>query len=102
MEAAMNDMGTGDQLEFLKKQVRARFIGRAFTYDEDMQVSASIFSTSKSAEQVKKLKATVEKMMLLEQDPKTRSRYTTPDRAPIKVSRANLSRIGNQVKRTEI
>ena len=97
----MNDMGTGDQLEFLKKQVRARFIGRAFTYDEDMQVSASMFSTSKSAEQIKKLKATAEKMMLLEQDPKTRLRYTTPDRAPIKVSRANVPPLGNQVKRTE-
>lgn len=26
MEAAMNDMRTGDQVEFLKKQLRARFI----------------------------------------------------------------------------
>ena len=41
-------------------------------------------------------------MMLLEQDPKTRLRYTTPDRAPIKVSRANVPRLGNQVKRTEV
>ena len=98
LDKAMRGMGLGEQRDFLKDQIRGRFRGCKFTY-EDASIEDRVFSNLPSQEAIAKMLEMLKKMMKLERAPRTQRRYTKPEQPPIESRELGLSTIGPVTKR---